>query len=300
MTNVQRKKVYEIVTDRIIENLKKGIVLWHKPWNSAGLPKNLLTKKEYRGINIFLLGTQNYCSPYWLTFKQCKTLGGSVNSGAKATMIIFWDIKKRDVEKADGTTEEKKFAFLRYYNVFNTEQCKNLKVPEQKKLDFKPIEQCEKLVKGYGRIPEIKYMENAAFYNPTLDYVNMPKKESFKSVEKYYSTLFHELTHSTGYTSRLNRKGVTDCVPFGTTNYSKEELIAEMGASFMCAMAGIENKTIDNSSAYIHGWLKVLNNDPKFVISASASAQKAVDYMLGIDAKVPVKVESKQVEATKV
>ena len=275
-------KVYEIITNAILEKLEQGSVPWHRPWNGKeSMPKNLITKKEYQGINAFLLGCQGYGSPYWLTFRQCSELGGSVKKGAKATPVIYWNWL--EIEK-DKETEEK-VPFLRYYAVFNVEQCEGIpedKVP-QAAINTNTIDRltvCEEIVEAMKDRPAITHNRQAAFYSVDRDTINMPLFESFETAEEYYSTLFHELVHSTGHLKRLARPGITDLSPFGTPSYSKEELIAEMGAAFLCGVAGIENVTLDNSAAYIEGWLRKLRNDKKLVIVAAAQAQKAANYIL--------------------
>lgn len=276
--------VYEIVTERIIKQLEAGTVPWVKPWVGGNRAMNLISKKAYRGINVFLLDSAKYCSPYWATFNQIRNLGGNVKRGEKASIVVFF--KMLDKEK-EGTPKARPVPFLRYYSVFNTDQAEGIKIPAGAVVSnpFTPIETCENIVTGMPDRPTIKSDEQRAFYAPILDYVNMPKRDTFRSPEEYYSTLFHELTHSTGHESRLNREGVRDCVPFGSTNYSKEELVAEMGAAFLCAVAGIENKTVDNSAAYLQTWIQRLKGDSKLIVQAATQAQKASDFILNKQAE---------------
>ena len=271
--------VYEIITSRIIEKLEQGTAPWTKPWTGGEMPRNFITGKVYRGINLFLLNMANYTSPYWLTFNQCKEKGGMVKSGQKATPIVYWNLKEYEDEE---TGDKKKAPLLRYYNVFNAEQCEGLNIPqlETAAREFAPIEVCMMTVAAMPNAPEIKHEQPKAFYVPSMDYVNMPKPESFTSAEGYYSVLYHELTHATGHMSRLNRPGITKHNGFGSADYGREELIAEMGAAFLCGFTGIENKTIDNSAAYVQGWIKAIKEDKKIVITAAAAAQKAADYIL--------------------
>jgi antirestriction protein ArdC len=275
-------KVYEIITNATLKKLKQGSVPWYRPWNgSEQMPKNLITKKEYQGINAFLLGCQGYGSPFWLTFKQCKDLGGNVRKGARATPVIYWNWL--EIEK-DGEAEEK-VPFLRYYAVFNVQQCEGIpqdKVPQVpvNTNDIDRITLCEEIIEAIEDRPAITHNRQAAVYYALKDTINMPLFESFETAEAYYSTLFHELVHSTGHEKRLARPGITDLSPFGTPSYSKEELIAEMGAAFLCGFAGIENITLGNSAAYIQGWLQKLRNDKKLVIVAAAQAQKAANYII--------------------
>jgi len=280
--------VYQIITERVVKLLEAGVIPWKKPWDSTlGAPRNFATKKLYRGINVFLLSNHSFKSPYWMTFLQIAGMGGSVKAGAKATPVIFWKLLKQGAAatsvNADGDEQVggDTIPLLRYYNVFNVEQTNGITVPEEPTRIFNPIEECEQIVSAMPNRPTIQHNGNKAFYSPPKDFVNMPAQEAFNSPEEYYCALFHELTHSTGHESRLKRSGITDCHHFGETDYSKEELVAEIGAAFLCGTAGIENRTIDNSAAYIASWLKCLENDNKLVVHAAAQAQRATDFILG-------------------
>lgn len=287
-TKKTKTDAYEVITNNIIEQLEKGTVPWHKPWNGAGnTPKSLATKKPYRGINVFILSMAGYMNPFWLTYRQAKALGGQVKKGEHGKQVVFWKLLRKVVEdEKTGERVKKTIPLLRYYTVFNVEQCDGLdlsKVPDLAPVeDFEhnPIEAAESIVSNMPGRPPIRHKENSAFYSPAGDYVNMPKPERFKHTAEYYSTLFHELTHSTGHTSRCNRPGVTNPTSFGSHQYSKEELCAEMGAAFLCGEAGIISDTFDNSAAYIKSWLSALKDDKKLVIHAAAQAQKAADYIL--------------------
>lgn len=281
----EKLDVYQIVTDRIIDLLEQGVVPWHKPWAGGrdAAPANLVSKKPYRGLNVWLLGSMGYSSPYWVSFKQCQELGGQVRKGEKSTLVVYWKM----LETIDKDTKEKKvIPMLRYYNVFNVTQCDNLKYPEIEDVkvnDFNAIAEAEKIVANMQKSPVITHNEQRAYYRRDTDLVNMPVKESFGKEEEYYNTLFHELTHATGHESRLGR--FQDKVNrFGDTSYAKEELIAEMGASYLCAVAGIIDRTIDNSAAYISNWLTKLKNDKKLVVSAAGKAHAACDFILGVSA----------------
>jgi antirestriction protein ArdC len=277
--------VYQIVTDRIIRLLESGIVPWHQPWKSVDQwPQNFVSRKVYRGINLFLLNAAKYPSPYWLTFRQVQALGGSVKKGERAFPVVFWKMLK---EQVDG--EEKRISFLRYYSVFNIAQCEGINVPVIPTTELKPkfarIEKCEFIVSGMPKRPTINHTGLRACYSPSADEVSMPEVELFESIEAYYSTLFHELTHSTGHLSRLNRKEITDPIKFGSNPYSREELVAEMGAAFLCGHCEIENKTIDQSASYIQNWLETLKEDRKLLVHAAAQAQKACDFILGAESQ---------------
>ena len=274
--------IYTIVTNKIIEHLEKGVIPWQRPWADAGLPQNLITKRPYRGINVWLLSTLNYSQNQFLTFKQVKALGGSIKKGEKAQEVIFWKmIQKENPE----TKEMERKHFLRYYNVFNVSQCAGIpesKLPEKTERKNDSIEECEKIINEMPNRPEIRYTEHSAFYNKAKDYVNMPKQETFKDSESYYGALFHELVHSSGHQNRLNRKELIEKNAFGTERYAIEEMTAEMGASFLKSQAGLPLEQLENNAAYIQGWLKILKKDKKCIVYASAQAQKATDYILNI------------------
>jgi antirestriction protein ArdC len=287
-------KVEEIITNKIIEQLQKGVVPWCKPWRETKgmVPKNLITKKEYHGVNRLLLGMHGYSFPFWITFNQVKAINASVKKGEKATPVIYWNVSEHEKIEADGSTKKHKTMILRYYNVFNVEQCEGIK-PEKIPLlpvigeltEPETIDQCEGIVSNMPEKPPVIYGGNEAYYQPSLDTVNIPDRSTFRSKELFYSTLFHELVHATGHQKRCNRKGVTgsegNYTVFGSPAYAKEELTAEIGATFLCHHSQIDNeKTFDNSVAYCQSWLKRLQDDSKLIIYASANAEKAVNYIL--------------------
>jgi antirestriction protein ArdC len=270
-------KVYEIITERITQELKKGVVPWRKPWRST-LPQNLISRKEYRGINWILLNSLPFESPYFLTFKQARALGGFVRRGEKGIPIVFWNFIIDEESES-----KKKLPFLRYYTVFNVSQCEGIQIPTVPQRQFNEIEECERIVCDMPHAPTIEHGATHASYSPRTDTVKMPARETFDTPQHFYSTLFHELCHSTGSLLRLNRQGITEDVAFGSQTYSKEELIAELGCSFLCAKAGIVGTTIQNSASYIAGWLAALKNDKRLVISAAGQGQKAADYILNVE-----------------
>jgi antirestriction protein ArdC len=275
--------VYEIITDRICGMLEQGIIPWNKPWNGGGWPVNLVSKKHYRGINVALLATSKYSSRYWLTYQQAQDLGGHVKKDEKGTMIVFWKMLHKVETDSEGNEKEVTIPMLRYYYVFNVEQCEGIKIPSNDipEREFTPIEEAERIVRDMPKRPEIRHGGDRAYYSPSLDYVQMPKKSQFINEEAYYSTLFHELSHSTGHSSRVNRKLDQRLAAFGSEDYSKEELVAEFSASFLCGICGIEQAVIKNSAAYIQSWLRALRNDKQMAVNAAAAAQKAADYILG-------------------
>jgi antirestriction protein ArdC len=273
--------IYEMVTNRILEQLKNGVIAWRKTWSGAE-PINYISRKPYRGINLLLL-------PYggeYLTFKQCKDAGGNVKKGEKSHMIVFY--KMIEKENADGKKET--FPLLQYSNVFHISQCEGIesKLSEVKaNNDVEPIEAAQSVINNYINRSGVtlNHIEgsNSAFYRPSNDTITMPIISQFESAEEYYSTAFHEAAHSTGHISRLNR--ITEAAAFGSATYSREELTAEITACMIMNFTGIElQQTFENSAAYIQGWSKKLKEDVKAILTASSQAQKATDLILGITA----------------
>ncbi len=276
---MSNQSIYEKITGTIINKLEEGVIPWRASWKGVGFPKNGVSKKYYRGINLLLLALQKYNSSYWLTFRQARKLGGSVKGGEKGTPVIFWKwLEKKDPE----TNDLLKIPMLRHYTVFNVLQCEGIEL-EVPKPELEGIEECERVVSDFlTREPELKleHTKSYPFYLPLSDSINVPPKENFKSLEDYYVTLFHECCHATGHEKRLDR-GLQKPTGFASKDYSKEELIAELGACFLSGITGIESKILDDSAAYINGWVKALKNDSKLLVQAGAKAQHAVDYILG-------------------
>jgi antirestriction protein ArdC len=278
--------VYEIITERILGKLEEGTVPWRKPWQGgeAGMPRNLVTGQPYRGINVFLLAAAGYESPYWLTFRQARQRGGSVRAGEHGTPVVFWKWHHAQEQDAENGRNRRRIPFLRYYTVFNVSQCDGVFVPVTSmppQRELSPIQRCEEVVAGMPDAPVIESGRTRAAYLPGRDRIIMPPRSAFESAEGYYATLFHELVHSTGHERRLSRPAVMDTAAFGSHAYSKEELVAEMGAAFLCGYTGIEATTLENAASYIDSWLRVLRGDSRMVVQAATHAQKAADLILG-------------------
>ena len=279
--------VFEVITARIIEQLEAGTAPWQKPWKTSGtngLPRNLITGHPYRGINVWVLLSSGYSSPYWLTFRQALERDGHIRKGEKGFPVVYWKFNTREVQDGDETVE-KQSVLCRFYTVFNIEQCEGIAAPErltEPTPDVTPIDACERVVNDWLQKPAIHHGGDRASYHRITDCVRMPNPTVFDGMEEYYSTLFHELTHATGHPARLNRSTLMDFERFGDQNYSREELVAEMGAAFLCGITGIENKTINNSAAYLANWLDALKNDSRLVLVAASQAQKAADLILGV------------------
>lgn len=286
--------IYELVTERVIAKLEEGTAPWQKPWTAAagGVPVSLSSKKPYRGINVFLLAIAaadgGYRSNWWGSYKQIEKLGGQVRKGEKSTVVVFW--KRLPIEEVvDGKKVKKVIPLLRYFRVFNAEQCDGLpekyQAPAEVEGTFAEHKDAERIIKEYlGRedAPELRYGGDRAFYADALNLIQLPAREDFHSEEEFYSTAFHEVTHSTGSPRRLDRKGIAEFDHFGSEKYAKEELVAEMGSAILQAVTGIE-APFDNSAAYIANWLTKLRDDKKLVVQAAAQAQRAVDHILGVE-----------------
>jgi len=280
--NTNHASVYDQITERIIAMLEKGTVPWRKPWKAqSGFPRNLISGKPYRGINVFLLHAMSYESPFWLTYRQALELGGNVRKGEKSCPVVFW--KQLEIENKE-THELEKIPMGRFYFVFNASQCdglKNISAPVVESPLSAPTKP-EEIIAFMPQRPEIKFGMRRAFYSPAEDIIAMPDRERFTGEAEFYSTLYHEAVHSSGHKSRLNRPTLTESEGFGSNPYCKEELIAEMGAAFLCGQAGIEETTLENSAAYLQNWLEQLQNDKKLIVQAAAQAQKAADFILGV------------------
>lgn len=278
------KSVYEMVTDRIIEQLEKGVIPWARPWTGVRSGAyNRISKKPYSLLNqMLLLHDGEYA-----TFKQWHDLGGHVRKGEKSEIVCFWKIQPVEETKEDGTKEVKHIPLLKYYNIFHISQVDGVEPLAAEKLndDIEPIEAADKIIMDYVTREHIDFQEkksNKAFYSPSNDMVVVPLKEQYQNINEYYSTAFHELTHSTGHKARLDRLSNGTVAAFGSETYSKEELVAEIGSASLMNIIGIETtRSFRNSSAYIQNWLSVLRNDVKFIVSASSKAEKAVDYIMG-------------------
>jgi antirestriction protein ArdC len=265
--------VYEIITAQIIAHLEKGVVPWRQPWRS-GLPKNLASGKVYRGINLFLLSILN--EEYFVTRKQAEEQGGRIR--CEGFPVVFWKMLERENPKS---CEIDRIPFLRYYKVYPVSGVDGLAVPAADTVPAAPIDAADEVVRNMPNPPVIRYGGRGACYFPSRDEVQMPEIQNFTDSEEFYCTLFHELAHSTGHQNRLSRVGVTTNWAFGSHEYSEEELVAEMTASFLCGFSGIGQKTVSNSASYIGGWLKKLQADPRYIVKASSKAQRAADYILG-------------------
>ena len=312
-----RVTVYERVTERVTELLDQGVVPWQKPWHAkVGPPRNGVSGRYYRGLNVFMLSHAGFESPWWFTPKQVNDLGGHIIKGEKISWVHFfkpWLPKGDPADSLEVDTDEVEIStrrpvlIIRAYKVANLDQLEGPGVDKFRAKhplaegpvnnDHDAIAACEQIVADMPQRPGIRYGGDKAFFRPWTDTVHMPRRETFISSEAFYGTLFHELSHSTGHEDRLNRKSLTDGTPFGSPTYSREELVAEMGAAFLCAMAGIEDPTIQNSASYIASWLRFVKSDPKALVIAGAQAQKASDFILGAAGVEQVEAPAELAEA---
>lgn len=285
-----KKNIAEEITSRILEDLEKGVMPWVEPLKAGGrraLPVNASTKKAYRGINTFVLWNEakkkGFSNPAWLTFNQASELGGRVKKGEKGTRVVFYKrlSKTKSLNLKDEVVlEEQAFWVLRTYTVFNLDQVEGLEGLRPKAVTVelsRAMEEADRLLKSSGAVIFHREIE-WAFYRKEEDFIALPYRESFKTPQGYYMSALHELTHWTGHPSRLNREAGKR---FGDNAYAFEELIAEMGAAFLCASVGIPYDT--QHASYIESWVKILKDHKKAIFTAAAKAQAATDFLLKAD-----------------
>lgn len=272
--------VYDVITERIIEQMEHGEIPWEKPWVGNDSIVSHATGKGYSLLNQILLGKPGE----YATFKQVQDEGGHVKKGAKSKVVVFWTILQKENENG----EQESIPFLKYSRVFHLDDCEGVKakyIKNEPLKDNQTIEKAQSILDGYINRESIKLEhseEGGAYYRPSADMIHLPKIGQFTSSEAYYDTAFHECVHSTGAEKRLNRTGITGWAHFGSEVYSKEELIAEIGACTIVHMLGMETKsTFRNNAAYIQNWLKVLKNDKRLLVTASTAASKAVNFIMG-------------------
>jgi antirestriction protein ArdC len=275
------------VTDKIVGMLDKGIVPWQKPWRSVNdIAVSHMTGKPYSLLNQWLCDNRG---GEYVTFNQAKKLGGNVKRGAKGYYIVFWSPVEKTRINANGEEEKDVYFALKNYTVFNIEDCDGIE-PKFLKADVlneevNPIDEAERIATAYVEREGITLessKSNRAYYVPALDSVQVPLLQQYETAADYYATLYHELTHSTGHQSRLNRDTIAQIAAFGSDTYSREELVAEMGSAFAIARLGLSNDhTEERSAAYIKGWREYIAKDTQAVIFAAKQAEKAVNYIFG-------------------
>lgn len=300
--------VYQMVTDRIVSEMEKGIIPWHKPW--AGIPClttadggaiNYVSRRPYSFLNQLLLGKPGE----WLSWKQIQDLKGKVKKGAHGSFVVFYTVayyvkKDKDgnpVLDEEGKEKMESRPILKYYNVFHLDdvegiESKLVKVEDEgEKVEEEPteegrIESAEKIIEGYLiREEALKFINSTpsdrAYYSPVQDLVQVPMFSQYTEPAEYYSTAFHEFTHSTMKASRCDRVADNEGAFFGNGIYSREELVAEMGAAMLCSQSGIDcDKAFKNSVSYLQSWLQALKNDNKMIVWAAGRAEKAARFIL--------------------
>lgn len=276
--------IYEEVTNRIIAQLEEGKIPWEKPWSGVRNKGafNRKSKRPYSLLNQMILKHEGE----YASFKQWTEMGGKIKKGEKSEMVVFWKIFETEDTLEDGTTYKKTIPYLKYYNVFHISQVEGVEPLEKPQQNNDPIAEAEEVKENYKNRELLDIRErvtNDAFYSPLSDYINVPCINQYENVEEFYSTLFHEMVHSTGHKKRLGRfDESTKLAHFGSEDYSKEELVAEIGSATLMNIVGIETEhSFRNSAGYIQSWLSVLRNDNRFIVSASSKAEKAVKYILG-------------------
>ena len=287
---VASRSVYDMITDRIIEQLSAGVIPWLQPWaGGSALAISYRSRKPYSMLNQLLLGKPGE----WLTWNEIEALGGKVRKGAKSRFCVWTKTYAVKVEnetedgEQEATLEERRA--LKWYRVFHLDDCEGIasKIePVEPRQDLEPIAAAEAVIAGYlEREPGLAFQNDresgSAYYSPSTDQVVVPMLSQYEIAEEYYSTAFHELTHSTMHPDRCNRKAENKLAAFGNADYSREELVAEIGSAMLCNRVGIEcEKAFTNSVAYIQAWLKALKNDNRMITWAAARAEKAAKYIL--------------------
>lgn len=273
---MNRNELFDRITQQIKSKLEEGILPWRKSWKT-GVPSNFITKNPYRGINFIMLLLNNYPTPYYLSFLQCKQKQGMINKGEHGSQVIYYEVKK--YPDRNNPEKLKNVPLLRYSTVFNLSQTSLYKPDTEEKTT---ILSCEEVISKMNPQPVIKHNIGRCYYLPSEDYISLPAINDFESSGEYYSSLFHELIHWTGNERRLNRLPIRK----DADNKVVEELVAEIGSAYLCGLCGIESVVIENQAAYISSWLQGLKNDSMLFVNASVSAQKAVSFIIGNAATV--------------
>lgn len=299
-----KQDVYQKVTDKIVADLEKGELTWLKPWSAGNMDGRVIkplrhSGQAYSGINVLMLWgaamEAGYCSPYWMTYRQAKELGAHVRKGERGNPVVYAGTLNKTEEQDDGTEEERSFRFMKAYTVFNVDQVEGL--PDHYYVKPEPVidsaqrdETADNFFAATGA--DVRHGGNRAYYSGGSDHVQMPVFECFRSPEAYYATLAHELTHWTKHPKRLDREFGRK--KWGDEGYAREELVAELGAAFLCADLGLIPEPGTDHAAYIQSWLKVLKNDKRAIFSAAAYAQKAADFLHGLQPKAESETETEE------
>lgn len=285
------EKVYQMVTDRMIEMMKGGRIPWRRPWSGGArgvspeeYAVNYVTRQAYSPLNQMLLGMPGE----WLTFTQIKALGGKLRKGSKAAFVVFYKQNEWTTENEDGEKVFHSYPVLRYYNVFHLNDVEGIasKIVPGEVAPVVEENDADAVINAYVSRTGVKFHNDKpssrAYYSAGTDTVVVPMKGQYKDEAEYYSTTFHELVHSTMRADRCDRRVENRCAAFGSGDYSREELVAETGASMLCSVTGKESEaSIRNNAAYLQGWMKALKDDPKMFVIAAGRAEKAARFILG-------------------
>ncbi len=282
---------YDLVTARVLAALDRGVAPWRRPWHGlSGAPANAVTRRAYRGVNVVLLGLAPFADHRWLTYRQAHALGARPRQGETPTEVVFWKLvdlaKPRETKEGEKPGAElRRFPLLRTYRVWNAEQVEDLRLSpvaaDREARLHERISRAESVLRHMPAPPTVREGQRSAWYAPAEDLVGLPALGAFRTADAFYATLFHELGHATGHASRLDRPGVRGTVRFGSEDYGMEELVAELASAFVCAAVGLDNSLVDNSAAYVQGWLRALRNDRKALVVAAARAQRAAEWIFG-------------------
>ena len=301
---------YDKITERILELMEKGTCPWKQPWSTQiAPPQNFCTGRHYSGMNFFMLSFCGHKSPYFMTFRQVREHGGSVKKGSHGFPIVYWSTTEIEGAQPSESAElpasntpnipkARLIPFLRSYTVFNAEQIEDIAfpaLPAASEREVNPITSAEDIIGGWKDAPEIVHGFPKAYYKPSDDKIYMPFMSDFARSEDYYSTRFHEMGHATGAPQRLNRSIANR---FGSQEYSREELVAEMTSAFLCAKCGIDSAVIEAQASYIDGWRKAISEDHRLIILAAGQAQRAANYIQGITYEIPTKERAEQLART--
>ena len=286
MTRQEKTRdIFNVVNDLLIKQLESGIIPWKQLWNESGPPRNLITERHYRGINVWLLSMLHYEHNLFLTHNQVNQLGGVIKTGQTGHLAVFWKWKEEDSETpVVNNCKNRRIPYLSAYRLFNVAQCglpEELFPLEEAQVKQHPLKLCEEILEGMPNRPRIRHLGDAGYYHPHFDLINMPPKEHYLNPECYYSQLFQQLVHSTAHPKRLNRKAGENLQPDYFGPYSIEQLVGDMGRSYLISRAGIEACEYYNRLTYCKEWIAQAKADKQCLVYAALEAQRAVDYIVG-------------------
>lgn len=288
MTYEAKRDIYQAITDKIIADLERGVRPWHLPWTGGNAPSSRPLRVNgipYQGINVVLLwieaSLKGYASPTWMTFKQAQAVGACVRKGEKGSMVVYANaIIRTETDAGTGEDSERRIPFLKSYTVFNVAQIDGLRPmpPTPETADRLSEADRMKSVDAFFAMvgADVRHGGTRAFYAPGLDAIAMPPFAAFESPGSYYATLGHEHIHWTGHSRRLDR---LEKAPKASEPYAREELVAELGAAFLCADLGVSDEPREDHASYLASWLKVLREDKRAIVTAASAAQRAVNFL---------------------